>query len=188
MFNHAPMLPFPAARTRTEFSGNQQTTDNPLVSILMPGHSTGSLSVAGWSYSHNRAEFYRPAVSGWALENTGGDFVLYPAGDYQTRQVRFRNDGNVLFPKTVTIGNVGPTGTGTLALAVGGSVGARAVYVRAPGVAWPGPTTCLRPPTGCGPWARWPASFRPTVTCPTCPRPPTCRPRAWTWAAWMRCC
>ena len=115
----------------------------------MPGHSTGSLSVAGWSYSHNRAEFYRPAVSGWALENTGGDFVLYPAGDYQTRQVRFRNDGNVLFPKTVTIGNVGPTGTGTLALAVGGSVGARAVYVRAPGVAWPdyvfAPTYRLRP-------------------------------------------
>ena len=55
----------------------------------------------------------------------------------------------MVFPKSVAIGNFGTTSLGTLRLAVDGSIGARAVYVRAQGVAWPDyvfrPAYCLRP-------------------------------------------
>ena len=43
----------------------------------------------------------------------------------------------MLFPQRVIIGNIGIAGIGTLALAVGGKIGARAIYVVAPNVPWP---------------------------------------------------
>ena len=73
----------------------------------------------------------------WQLYNSGGNLSFYPNWDYQTRLISFKESGDVVFPKTMTIGDVGTAGIGTLKLAVGGSIGARAIYVRAPNVAWP---------------------------------------------------
>ena len=48
-----------------------------------------------------------------------------------------KESGDVVFPKTMSIGSVGNTGIGTLTLAVGGKIGAREVHVVAPNTAWP---------------------------------------------------
>ncbi|GAA3931834.1 hypothetical protein GCM10022406_16110 [Hymenobacter algoricola] len=50
---------------------------------------------------------------------------------------KFETNGDVNFPYRVRIGNIGTLGINTLTLAVGGKIGARAVYVVAPNSPWP---------------------------------------------------
>ena len=100
-----------------------------------------TLTVTGQSVFRQRVDFTQPGqVAGWTLENTNGDFVFYPAGNWMSLQTRFRSSGDAVFPKRMSIGDVSSPGTlgiNNLTLAVGGKIGARAIHVVSPNVAWP---------------------------------------------------
>ncbi|TGE21789.1 hypothetical protein E5K00_16110 [Hymenobacter aquaticus] len=78
------------------------------------------------------------------------DMYVAPNWNWNS-ETRFQSNGDVVFSGKVTIGRTGinPGGAGSLRLAVEGPFGAHAVYVRAPGVAWPdyvfAPAYRLRP-------------------------------------------
>ena len=126
-----------ASAQPTVLSGNHQVAGNLTVSDSSPSDSRGTLTVLGQTYLRQHAYFSNPTAEGWNLENSGGDFVFYPGSDYIYRQIRFRNSGEAAFPKTVSIGNIGTTGIGSLTLAVGGKIGAQGIYIRTAGAAWP---------------------------------------------------
>ena len=64
---------------------------------------------------------------------------MLPDWDF-SKATRFEPSGNVLFSQKVIIGDVsspGSLGINSLTLAVGGKIGARAIHVVAPNIAWP---------------------------------------------------
>lgn len=77
---------------------------------------------------------------GWVFHPSGNQSLyLIPGWDF-SKGARFEPSGNVTFFQRVSIGDVsgpGTLGTNNRTLAVGGKIGARAIHVVAPNVAWP---------------------------------------------------
>ena len=79
----------------------------------------------------------------WSIRHNGNGYLQFFPGWQTPWRTEFTHQGDVRFPQRVAIGagtvaTTGLQGIGSLTLAVEGAIGARnAVYVRAPGVAWP---------------------------------------------------
>lgn len=97
---------------------------------------TNSLFLNNGSYlqSNNGASVWK------MVHNSSGELSFFPAHDYQTRSIAFQQNGNAVFPKCVSIGNVtspGTLGINNLSLAVGGKIGARSIHVVGTSYPWP---------------------------------------------------
>ncbi len=108
----------------TSYTGSYNTVPAAAGSINLMGdiQFTGSNSWIFHTPNDGRTALYLAPNSTW------------------TRQTRFDGNGDVAFSQRVFIGDIsspGTLGTNNQPLAVGGKVGARAVYVVAPTAPWP---------------------------------------------------
>jgi hypothetical protein len=147
------LLPGPAA-SQTALPANSYSNGNFWIGpppATIPNVPPNSLMITNWAYFQERAVFQHPTAD-WTIQNSNGDLTLYPYYNYNANLTRFKPDGSMVVAGRMSIGDVSSPGTlgiNNLTLAVGGKIGARAIHVVAPNVAWPdyvfGPGYQLRP-------------------------------------------
>lgn len=109
--------------------------------VFNHGASAQSATYSDLTVANLTATYYLDFTNNaanWRVNNAGGSLVFYPQYDYTNRGIYFQSTGDVSFPKTMAIGNVGATGINNMTLAVGGRIGAQGgMHVINFGGAWP---------------------------------------------------